>query len=378
MFVQFHALVSYPPSNLNRDDRGRVKTAVSGGATRMRVSSQSLKRAWRESGFFNNDLMGKLGIRTKEVGEIVVDRLVKANHSREQAVEAVRKVIEVNRLGKLKDDGAQTKQLVFIDPIELDRLEALAIRLIGGEELEPQELVVYSKAKSAIDVAMFGRMLADNPANNVEAAVQVAHALSTHRIAVEDDYYTAKDDHKAAQEDATMGAGMMGVVEFASGVLYLYVCVDYSLLVRTLGGDEEKAKIGLQQLGHAIAKISPRGKQATFASRAFSYYMLVERGNEQPRTLWDAFVKPISGTDIMADSISALEGSMQRIDKVYGLSDLQRLSFNTITGEGSLDAVIQFAADGSGEDPTLAPGAEGAQSHPAGKRIRRRTEAKNA
>ena len=135
---------------------------------------------------------------------------------------------------------------------------------------------------------MFGRMLADDPSFNREAAVQVAHAVTTHRALVEDDYYTAVDDLKSASEDA--GAGFVGEAGFGAGVFYLYLCFDRDLLVRNLGGDEDLAGQGVAALVEAAATVGPKGKQASFASRARASFGLVERGSEAPRTLAAAFL----------------------------------------------------------------------------------------
>src|SRR5690606_38759447 len=135
----------------------------------------------------------------------------------------------------------------------------------------------------------FGRMLADDPAFNREAAVQVAHAINTHRAVVEDDYYTAVDDLKTAAEDA--GAGFVGEAGFGAGLFYLYLCIDRDLLARNLGGDGELAQAGVAALVEAAARVAPKGKQASFASRAHASYALIERGAAAPRTLAAAFLK---------------------------------------------------------------------------------------
>ena len=136
---------------------------------------------------------------------------------------------------------------------------------------------------------MFGRMLADNADFNREAAVQVAHAYTTHRVAVEDDFYTAVDDLKTKAEDA--GAGFVGELGFGSGLFYLYVCIDTDLLVANLGGNDGlAAKSAVAALTEALATVSPGGKQASFASRSRAAYLLVEKGDQQPRTFAGAFV----------------------------------------------------------------------------------------
>jgi len=168
---------------------------------------------------------------------------------------------------------------------------------------------------TAADIAMFGRMLADNADFNREAAVQVAHAYTTHRVTVEDDFYTAVDDLKTKAED---GAGFVGELGFGSGLFYLYVCIDTHLLVANLSGNNGIAKSAVAALMEALATVSPGGKQASFASRARAEYLLVEMGSQQPRTLGSAFAKPVAGADLVAASVAKLETFQQDMDNAYG------------------------------------------------------------
>ncbi|MFY9628188.1 MAG: type I-E CRISPR-associated protein Cas7/Cse4/CasC, partial [Methylocystis sp.] len=190
------------------------------------------------------------------------------------------------------------------------------------------------------DIAMFGRMLADNPDFNREAAVQVAHAVTTHRVAVEDDFFTAVDDLKTAAEDA--GAGFMGELGFGSGVFYLYVCVDTELLVKNLGGDAALAKAALSAFVESLAKVSPTGKQASFASRAVASYILAEKGAQQPRTLACAFARPVRGEDLIAASIDALEKTRDDMDRAYGACADARETMNAPAAIGSLAGIQAF------------------------------------
>src|SRR5690606_6643326 len=145
-------------------------------------------------------------------------------------------------------------------------------------------------------------MLANHHEQSVEAAVQVAHALTTHRVTVEDDYFTAVDDLKPREEDDA-GAGHVGEQEFLAGVFYLYICVDRDLLLANLDGDEALANRALRALTEAAVKVGPKGKQASFASRAYASLAMAERGAQQPRSLSVAYLKPVGGTDLMDRSI---------------------------------------------------------------------------
>jgi CRISPR system Cascade subunit CasC len=247
-FIQIHALTVYAPSNLNRDDTGRPKTAKFGGAERLRISSQALKRAIRTSEAFRARVAAQHGERTQRLGEEVHQHLVSKGLPADKAKEGARAIAAV--FGKIKPENdknpAYIEQLAFVSPEERQAAFVLADRLAAGEKLpETDDLVpeVLRKADTATDIAMFGRMLADNPDYNREAAVQVAHAITTHRVDVEDDFYTAVDDLKKPAEDA--GAGFIGELGFGSGVFYLYACIDYlyacidrDLLEKNLGGDK--------------------------------------------------------------------------------------------------------------------------------------------
>src|ERR1051325_5519696 len=209
-FLQLHLLTFYPPSNLNRDDTGRPKTATVGGVPRLRISSQALKRAWRTSPIFAERLHEHRGQRTQRFGEDIERHLRERGTTPERALEIAPQIPQ--HFGKLKPERdpapARTEQLAFIAPEERAAALALAERIAGGEAIEPTAEQLLRHSDTAADIAMFGRMLADNPQYNREAAVQVAHAITTHRVTVEDDYYTAIDDLKTADEDA--GAGLSG------------------------------------------------------------------------------------------------------------------------------------------------------------------------
>lgn len=348
-FLQLHLLTAYPPANLNRDDTGQPKTAVFGGVTRLRISSQSLKRAWRTSEVFGQRLAGHLGARTQRIGKQVFDRLVAGGLDRAKAQAAARQIADL--FGKPKPeadkDALFIEQLAFVAPEEQAAALALADRVLAGEAIDPKVSDVLLKADGAADIAMFGRMLADDPAFNREAAVQVAHALSTHRVTIEDDYYVAVDDLKGAdREDA--GTSFIGVQEFAAGLFYLYLCVDLDLLVRNLDGQAGLARDAVAALAESAATVAPKGKQASFASRAYASYVLAEFGTAQPRSLAAAFLKPVTPEekpDPAAAAVQRLENLRGKLTKAYGASDLTQAVLDTTGVEtiGSLAGILDFA-----------------------------------
>lgn len=344
-FLQLHLLTFYPPSNVNRDDTGRPKTAFVGGANRLRISSQALKRAWRTSAAFQRALSGHLGQRTQRLGQEIHDHLLGQGITPAAAAEIARRIIPV--FGKAKD-AADNKplyieQLAFISPEERAEAIALAMRMARGETPEIKPDALLRQHDTAADIAMFGRMLADNPEFNREAAVQVAHAITTHRVPVEDDFYTAVDDLKHPAEDA--GAGFVGEAGFGSGVFYLYVCIDRALLAGNLGGDAALAATATGALVEAAATTSPSGKQNSFAALARAGYLLAERGDAQPRTLAGAFARPVKDReDVMADSIQALREFRRALAKAYGEDGAAAMEMVVGEPEGSsLADIIAFA-----------------------------------
>ncbi len=389
-FIQLHMLVSYPPSNLNRDDLGRPKTAVMGRTQRLRISSQSLKRAWRTSDIFEKDVTGHIGIRTKEMGikvkdalmsglpladllkgttpdstsaaiipekdaqhwawkiaSVFVDKLPKGDGKKSKETSG-----EESEGGKKSSDKEKTnidrntlkgEQLVFYSNNEITAIQSLISTLIK-EKREPkvQELSVLLKEDlSSVDVAMFGRMLANATKFNVEAAVQVAHAVTVHEVAVEDDYFTAVDDLNKGEDDA--GAAHLGETEFASGLFYTYVCIDKTLLAQNLDGNNDLAKAAIKSLVEAATKVAPTGKQNSFASRAYASYLLVEKGMQQPRSLSVAYLTAVRDSkDLLGTSIAALKETRKKMDAVYGRCWDAEKEMNAHAGTGSLKEILDF------------------------------------
>ena len=506
-FIQLHLLTAYPPANLNRDDQGSPKTARMGGYDRLRVSSQCLKRTWRTSSIFEDNIAK--GVRTKMIGVKAFEQLSKFPTLSRTESETIAKNI-AQAFGKLKTNSLELETLAFIsdeeqnnidrvingfsnglggateesnslgvqffklfasdiqvsiekiieilksenqkimlnndwnkllknviktykttedkspydffsrmiensdkwlssvcgdieirnDQIEIFLAEdatkltkdilkklSLGVLLSGANaketvygEVKNKEHIKLCKgweeqvsswiedvkksededylsedniqmlktvispvaiAKSSIltnkntnaDIALFGRMLASSTRNNVEAACQVAHAISVHSVVIEDDYFTAVDDLNKGLEN--MGAAHIGETRFAAGLFYAYICINRDLLVKNLDGNEALANQAIRALTEAAVKVAPEGKQNSFASRAYASYVLVEKGDQQPRSLSVAYLKPISNAneDYAVEAVAALLDQFINFDTVYGACAEERRALNALSSE---------------------------------------------
>ncbi len=363
-FIQLHLLTAYPPANLNRDDLGRPKTAKMGGYDRLRVSSQCLKRTWRTSDIFEHAMADHIGTRTKEMGLKIYDILKKKEINHKEAIKWTKPIAGV--FGKLKELSKKEKgglkdlskgerekkelveleieQLAFFDTEEEKAITALTNAVAArGEGPNNDELELLRTKMHAVDIALFGRMLASKPTYNIEAACQVAHAISVHPIVIEDDYFTAVDDLNKGLED--MGAAHIGETRFAAGLFYSYICINRELLINNLDGNEELANKAIRALTEVAVKVAPEGKQNSFASRAYASYVLAEKGDQQPRSLSVAYLKPINhreNDDFIHGSIGALVKQKNSFDGVYGDCADSRYELNVPEEQGSLTELLDF------------------------------------
>jgi len=352
-FIQLHLLTSYPPSNLNRDDLGRPKTAIMGGKTRLRISSQSLKRAWRTSSLFESALDGHIGKRTKKMGvelyRMLCEKGVAESKAKELAVEIVSFFGAPESPDKDKPlKELESSQLIHFNQSEIHALTDLTEAIAKDGKVATDDLMALVAKRHDIDVAMFGRMLTGKGVSKVtkdpEAAVQVAHAVTVHEVAVEDDYFTAVEELNEDEDD--LGAAHIGETEFASGVFYLYLCINRDLLEENLGEDKELAKKALAALVESAAKIAPTGKQNSFASRAYASYIMAEKGDQQPRSLSVAFLKPVRANDVMSEAIAALETKRANMEEVYGpCAAGDPIIMNAEIGKGGLKDIISFVTE---------------------------------
>ncbi|MHB1515366.1 MAG: type I-E CRISPR-associated protein Cas7/Cse4/CasC [Acidiferrobacteraceae bacterium] len=333
-FVEIHALQNFAPSNLNRDDTGAPKDALFGGTRRARVSSQCSKRAVRE--YFKEQNKAWVANRTKRIVDDLRKRVApklkdQKGFSEENLVKAIE--VAVSNLGSNKkvkvDKDRKTDVLLFLSPKEIDSLEdAIAESYTGLLKEKPSDEVVKrlndaidgeNRSRLSVDVALFGRMLAVMPEKNQNAACQVAHAISTHSVEREFDFYTAVDDLKP--ED-TAGADMMGTVEFNSACFYRYAVVDWEKLVANLQGNTELATKGLRAFLEGFIVAEPTGKQNTFAAHNAPEFIAVSvRRNTAPRNLANAFETALrvkKDESLTKESATHLSAKAIALDKLYG------------------------------------------------------------
>jgi len=329
-YVDIHIIQSLPPSCVNRDDSGSPKSAVYGGVRRLRVSSQSWKRATRL--YFNDLLDAKdVGVRTKRVVEVLAERITEdAPELAGDAVTLAEGVFKAARIklspprGK-KDAPQESGYLLFLSTSQIARLAELAIASArDGETLDAKTVKKIFKEAHAVDIALFGRMVADDTDLNVDAACQVAHAISTHAAENEYDFFTAVDDDKSRSEEEDAGAGMMGTVEFSSATMYRYATVNLDMLVENLG-DGDAALRALEVFIKGFCLSMPTGKQNTFANRTLPEAVVVSVRDDQPVSLVGAFEKPIRTNEAegyLARSVGALAEHARAIEDNYGLKPL--------------------------------------------------------
>ena len=319
--IDVHVLQTLPPSCLNRDDTGSPKTAVYGGVPRARVSSQSWKRATRQ--YFNENLLepDERGVRTRRVVELIEGRLKTrlgaAAEGRDKELNELAKAA-LEGLGLKEKKGDLSEYALFLSTRQVDAIaELLASRFEAGENtVEPKVVLELAGKAHSLDVALFGRMIADTTSLNVDAACQVAHAISTHRVSPEFDFFTAVDDLNPASEP---GAAMMGYVEFNSATLYRFATIGAELLAANLGGSAAVAG-GVCAFVEAFVKSLPTGHQNTFAAMTLPDLVVVSLRKDQPVSLVGAFEEPVSADGgHVRQSADRLVSYLDEVDLAYGV-----------------------------------------------------------
>jgi len=327
LYIDFHIIQTVPPSCINRDDTGSPKTATYGGVTRARVSSQCWKREIREQ-FKENLDEQTLGVRTKRIVELVALEIVKTDPSveRELAKTLAEKVINLCGI-KTKEEEALA--LFFMSRKQANNLAKL---ILGNEEASKKEAQTALNKGHGVDVALFGRMVADDATLNADASAQVAHAISTHRVDNEYDYFTAVDDMTQST-----GAGMIGTVEFNSATLYRYATVAVHGLFKELERDVNVTAEALAEFAKAFIISMPDGKQNSFANHTVPDVAWITVRNDRPVNMVGAFEQPIQnkGQGFANASIKKLSDHMKSVYDNFASKPVRAWTIGEVVDAGS-------------------------------------------
>ncbi|MCF8305603.1 MAG: type I-E CRISPR-associated protein Cas7/Cse4/CasC [Ignavibacteriales bacterium] len=321
MLVELHILQNVAPSNLNRDDANSPKDCEFGGHRRARISSQCIKRSIRED--FQNIIPSFTGYRSKLVSEKLFEKLEDkiSGKSPEEIKNLTKDIIEAY-YSKFDKKADKTSVLVFFDESELEKIVEKVIQTYDPQQKDNKYLITaISKLKIrpySYDIALFGRMLAEYPERNVDGTCQVAHAISTNRVSMEFDFFTAVDD---LQKDDTSGAGMMGTIGFNSSCFYRYSVIHTDRLLENLENDKEGMQAAVKAFIKASFTAMPTGKQNSFAAyNPPSFAVATVREDNMPWSLANAFEKPIKPDNshgLVASSVKALNNYWDSLSSIY-------------------------------------------------------------
>ncbi|OAN42837.1 hypothetical protein A6A03_03730 [Chloroflexus islandicus] len=354
MLIAVHLLQNHAPSNLNRDDNNEPKDAIFGGVRRARISSQAIKRSIRWSPHFRTpfeeaQLGHLLAVRTQLLPEEVRKRLEHtdlADEAKQAIIEAAARLGKGERNPSSEEDSSdkkrgrgkgkgtaaggeekfKTAQLMFLTAKDIDHLTTRLSDIVRTkgidylQALQGDNLVgeIGAYEPHSVDIAMFGRMTTSSPFKDVDAAVQVAHAISTHGIETEFDFYTAVDDISGET-----GAGFIGDTTFNSATYYKYFSIDWEALVKNLNEDKNIAAMAVHALIKAAMFAIPSGKQNSFAAHNLPDLVLVEvRTDNIALSYANAFVKPVRATaqmSLLEASAKALQDYIPQINGIYNL-----------------------------------------------------------
>lgn len=395
-FIQFHVLTSYPASLLNRDDAGFAKRMPFGGASRIRISSQCLKRHWRTfegEGALSSIPGVEHAVRSRlTFDELVLKPLVASGVRSESARFIVSAIIGVvlgdSAKAKAKkksgdspavEERLQTNQLTVLGRPEvsylLDVAKTIAAQL--GDDAdekktktackeffgrEQKKNLQALKIGAGLDAALFGRMVTSDILTREDAAVHVAHAMTVHGEQSEPDYFTAVDDLLGLEDEGELGSAHLGTTELTSGLFYSYVSVDVPQLVSNIEGvsqdswheaDLSLSREVIARLPRLLTTVSPGAKKGSTAPFSYAHLLLAEVGNSQPRTLANAFLQPVpTNGDLVAHTYSAFNSHIADLDAMYGntsarfgaaLGNKELLS-GAATEWGSVEQVASWAS----------------------------------
>jgi CRISPR system Cascade subunit CasC len=372
MNIEIHLIQNFAPSCLNRDDTNTPKSCMFGGYRRARISSQCLKRAMRLH--MRDALSIPTGVRTRRLVKKIADLLADRGRDRELALHAAQTALRAANFTFDSDGTGEPRTTVglYLAENEIQRLaaavdrdwEALAATRIDESAAAGGRRAARQTAKAAlspavadavqsirdtvaaVDIALFGRMVAENVHMNVDAACQLAHAISTHEVETEMDFFTAVDDLQDASEEP--GAGMMGIVEYNSACFYRYALINREQIIHNLQRNRELADRGITAFVRAALEAIPTARQNSSAAQNPPDYVQVRVSDGLPLSLANAFERPVrpqrpttsgstrSEESTMACSVAALRAYQQRVRAMYGTPDGDERWSSTEAVEGAV------------------------------------------
>jgi len=368
MFIELHLIQNFSPANLNRDDTNNPKDCTFGGVRRARISSQSLKRAIRYQPVFAETTKAKNGERSKWMSRPIKKALMNAGKDEEPATKVAVAFVNAYAAKSDKKNPERASVLLYFTQEEIDTavqglLENWDAAVTAAESGKSVNSVVSALEKatknrtSAPDIALFGRMMAEKPTLNIDAACQVAHAISTHRVQMEMDFYTAVDDLQDRSDEEGAGAGMMGFTNFNSACFYRYARIDWQQLLDNLGWRDpskvrpaereviEQQNAEVIALAHrtvegflrATIDAIPTGKQNSFAAQnPTNLAMAVVREDGKSWNLANAFEEPVypkRNEGLIRRSIQALDAYWNDLTTRRDDADFKTVAVFTDSGK---------------------------------------------
>jgi len=339
--LELHIIQSVPVACLNRDDLNSPKTAVFGGVQRARVSSQSWKRAIRELAKEISPEHFK-GERTRLLFDPLVKEMQAANLSADDAEEGAKKIIDaLVKLDAKSTDKVKSTTLYFMSPLEL---QTLAVSYADQKDVKKALKAIGDgkSLKDAADIALFGRMVAKHHSLTVEAASLFSHALSTHKVDNEIDFFSAVDDLQPKEKS---DAGMTGTLEFNSATYYRFAALNLDMLADAehleclTRGDRRNV---VRTFVEATVKAVPGARKNTMNGNTLPVYVLgVVREKGHPIQLINAFENPVrSSQGYAAKSIELLKSEYAKLKDTWGIEAVFEESIPEISLKAFLDGVV--------------------------------------
>lgn len=341
-FINFHVLISHSPACLNRDDMNMQKDAVFGGKRRVRISSQSLKRAFRQSDYYASNI-GKPSIRT--INMTALREKLQQSLAEKYSTELIDKTFSLITGKELKGEEVVTGDAVT--PWVLDEFDWFCQQVAAAEadgvddkklekQLKADTAAMRQNLQQGVDIALSGRMATSgliSELGKVDGAMSLAHAITTHAVESDIDWFTAVDDLKE------LGAGHLGTQEFSAGVFYRYASLNLAQLQENLGGVDRNHALGIAaHLVHLLATETPNAKQRTFAAFNPADLVMVNF-SDLPISLANAFEAPVKAEKegFLQPSVVAFSDYWKKVAKGYGLMGAAA-QFSLVNG-GDFDEV---------------------------------------